>query len=85
MHQIDLTQLGNGKSAKIIFLQGNTMFIAKLESIGIHLGTIIMKKSAALGKGPIILKKGTLQFAIGYGMAQKIIVEPISTETRRAS
>lgn len=82
---VNLTQLGNGKSAKIIRLQGNTMFIAKLEAIGIHPGTIITKKSAALGKGPIILEKGTLQFAIGYGMAQKILVEPANKETRRAS
>lgn len=74
---INLTQLGNGKSAKVIKFQGGRYFISKLEAMGIVPGTTILKKTASLMKGPIVIEKGEMQFAIGYAMAQKIIIEPI--------
>jgi len=74
---INLTQLGNGKSAKVIKFQGGRHFVGKLEAMGIIPGTIIVKKTASLMKGPIVIEKGEMQFAIGYAMAQKIMVEPI--------
>ncbi len=73
---INLTQLENGKSAKVIKFQGGRHFIDKLEAMGILPGTIIVKKTASLMKGPIVIEKGEMQFAIGYAMAQKIMVEP---------
>lgn len=81
---VSLTQLGSGKSAKLLKLHGNPMLIAKLEAMGILPGTIITKKSAILGKGPIVLEKDTIQFAIGYDLAQEILVEPINEERRKA-
>lgn len=74
---INVTQLKNGESAKVIALQGGHHAIAKLEAMEIVPGTIIVKKSASLMKGPVVIKKGNMQLAIGYGLAQKIIVEPI--------
>jgi Fe2+ transport system protein FeoA len=73
---INLTQLGNGKAAKVIELHGGHQFIAKLETMGILPETIIVKKSTTLMKGPIVIEKGEMQLAIGYEMAQKIMVEP---------
>ena len=74
---INLTQIGNGRSAKVIELNGGHHFVGKLETMGVVPGTIIIKKSASLMKGPIVIVKGETQFAIGYSMAQKIMVEPV--------
>ena len=76
-HEINLTELECGNSAKVINLQGSHSLIGKLEAMGILPGTIILKKSAIFANGPIIVEKGALQFALGYDLAQKIVVEPI--------
>lgn len=74
---INLTQLKNGKSAQVIKVQGDHQFIDRLEAMGILPDTTIVKKSASLMKGPIVIEKGEMQLAIGYEMAQKILVKPI--------
>jgi len=77
---INLTQIGNGRSAKVIELNGGHQLFGKLEMMGVVPGTIIMKKSASLMKGPIVIEKGETHFAIGYSMAQKIMVESIDED-----
>jgi Fe2+ transport system protein FeoA len=77
---INLTQIENGRSAKVLKLQGGHQFAGKLEVMGVVPGTIIIKKTASLMKGPIVIEKGDRQFAIGYRMAQRIIVEPIDKD-----
>lgn len=80
-NQINVTQLDNGKSAKVIEFDDNSEVISKLEAMGIIPGAVITKKSAIIAKGPIVIEKGLIQFAIGYDMARKIIVEPVNNET----
>lgn len=76
----NVTQLENGGSAKVIEIQGGLQFTGRLYAMGIVPGTIIVKKTAGLMKGPIVIEKGEMQFAIGYGMAQRIMVEPIEKD-----
>lgn len=73
-NNIDITQLNNGEKAKVIELFQNNNIARKLEAMGIIPGTIITKKSSILSKGPIIIEKGQTQLAIGYELAQNIIV-----------
>lgn len=72
---ICLSELECGKSAKVIKLQGNPVLAGKLEAMGIFSGTTIFKKSAIPAKGAIIVEKGVMQFALGYNIAEKILVE----------
>ena len=74
---INITQLDNGKSATILELKDNSDTMRKLLAMGIIPGAVITRKSAIPGKGPVILEKDMVQFAIGYNMAQNIIVEPL--------
>lgn len=74
---INLTELETGRPAKVRKLQGSAAMTARLRSMGIHPGTFIIKKSAILAKGPIVVEKGTVQFAVGYDMAENILVEPV--------
>jgi len=38
----------------------------------------VVKKSSSLMKGPVVLEREGSQFAVGYGMAQGIMVEPLA-------
>jgi Fe2+ transport system protein FeoA len=73
----NLVELGNGRSARVVELRGGHHSTGKLEAMGIAPGVTIMKKSASLMKGPIVLKAGAMQFAVGYGMALRIVLEPL--------
>ena len=72
---MNATQLVNGTSARVIKLGGGGLFAAKLSAMGIVPGTIILKKSHSILHGPIVIQNGPVQIAIGYRMAQKIVVE----------
>ena len=70
-----LAEMKNSESGVVAVIQGGRHFIVKLESLGIREGVAVEKKSSVLFKGPVILKVGTAEFALGYNMAKKIIVE----------
>lgn len=76
-NEINVTQLNNGESAKVVALNHNNDIVSKLEAMGIIPDAVITKKSSIPAKGPVIIERGSVQFAIGYGMAQKIIVKPV--------
>lgn len=75
---LNLTQVENNGAARVVEIQGGHQVVGKLEAMGIYPETIIVKKSASLLKGPIVIEKDGSQFAIGYAMAQKIFVEPVA-------
>ena len=72
----DLTHLNSGASGKVVSLQGGLMAIKKLKALGIVPGSNIVKKSAALMHGPIIIQRGAVSVAIGFNLAKLVIVEP---------
>lgn len=80
-HNIDkpdyktIQELKNGEVAKIKDVIGGKNFINKAESLGIRIGIQITKVSSQLMHGPITLKVGQAQIAIGHRMAKRIIVE----------
>lgn len=74
---MNATDLANGTSAIVRQLNGHRSFLAKMESMGIFPGAIIVKKSHSLMRGPVVIEKGTTQLALGYRLAKNIIVEPL--------
>jgi Fe2+ transport system protein FeoA len=77
-----VTHIADGASARIVELSGGQHMVGKLTAMGFVRGAVITKKSTSLMQGPIVLQKGQMQIAIGHGMAQRIIVEPLSSEDR---
>lgn len=73
---MDITQVERGTNVKIINILGGRGIAQRLETMGIIPGRTIRKKSNAPMHGPVILETDTMQVAIGYGMAKKILVEP---------
>ena len=73
--QKTIHDLKNGEPAKIKEIIGGKHFIVKAESLGIREGVQIIKVSSQMMHGPVTVKVGQTQIALGYRMAKKIIIE----------
>ena len=77
---VSVTQLSNGSSARVVCVQGDGKAAKRLAAMGVVPGAIIVKTGASPLKGPIVLKKGSTQFAIGYAMALRLLVDKIGKQ-----
>ena len=73
---ITVSKMKSGQTGKIIEIQGGQGLSARLSALGIIPGRKLTKISEMLMRGPVTVKAGSTQVAIGHGMAGKIIVEP---------
>ncbi len=64
-----------GQSGIVFQIQGGHSLINRLNALGIRPGQKIIKTGSTLMRGPVTIKVGNAQVAIGFGMANKIIVE----------
>jgi ferrous iron transport protein A len=65
-----------GQSGRVVEIQGGFGVIDRLNALGIIPGKRITKISSMLARGPVAIQVDRAQLAIGYGMANKIIVQP---------
>ena len=75
MTTIDLSQMRAGQTGKIMSFDGGRGLVKRLESMGIRCGVKITKVSGQIMRGPIIVRVGNTQVAIGFGIARKILVK----------
>lgn len=68
-----LLQLENNKPVEILSINGGQRLIRRLESMGLRVGVKVVKIGHC--SGPVIVKIGVTQLAIGRGMAEKVIVQ----------
>lgn len=73
--QLTLNQLGTGQSGTIAQILGGRGLITRLEAMGIRPGKEVTKVSTMLFKGPVTFRLNGAQIAIGFGMANKVVVE----------
>ena len=71
---VTLRQMHPGQRGKIIEVQGGHGLTSRLNALGIRPGKIITKVSSMFMRGPVTIQLGSTQVAIGFGMANKIIV-----------
>ena len=55
-------------------------FVQRLEALGIRPGKKVAKVSSTLFRGPVTLRVDNAEVAVGFGMANRIIVE-VDTST----
>jgi len=72
---INLSELSNGKKAKIVGLNGGHGLRRKLRTIGIREGKLVKIVTTQPIGGPIVIDIEGEQVAIGRGMARKIMIE----------
>ena len=72
---VTLRQMQSGQSGKVVEIQGGHGLVNRLSALGIRPGKKITKVSSMLMRGPVTLQSGHTRIAVGFGMANKIIVE----------
>ncbi len=72
---VTLRQMQSGQSGKVVQVQGGHGLVNRLSALGIRPGKRITKVSSMLMRGPVTIQSGNTQVAVGFGMANKIIVE----------
>jgi ferrous iron transport protein A len=71
---IPVTELKPGQTATIAGIQGGMGMVRRLSSLGIFEGRSITKVSGQWMRGPVIVRTGSTDVAVGYGMARRILV-----------
>jgi ferrous iron transport protein A len=74
--QLSVSQMESGQTGRVVQIDGGQGIVTRLSAMGIRPGRQITKISSMLMRGPVTIRSGSTQVAIGYGMARKIIVEP---------
>ena len=74
--QVTLARMRAGQSGIVVQIQGGHGLVNRLGALGIRLGKRITKVSSMFMRGPVTIQVDRAQVAIGFGMANKIIVEP---------
>jgi Fe2+ transport system protein FeoA len=70
-----VTELRSKESARVIRIEGGKNFKEKLNTLGIREDVKIEKMSDSFLKGPIVIKINLMEIAIGWRMANRILVQ----------
>ena len=73
--QLTLVQMGAGQTGTVIQILGGRGLIQRLEAMGIRPGKKVTKISSMFFRGPVTFKTDHTQMAIGFGMANRILVD----------
>ena len=73
--EIPLTRMQTGQSGTVIQIQGGIGLVSRLAALNIRPGKRITKVSSMLMWGPVTIEVDRTQMAIGFGMANRVIVE----------
>ena len=78
--QISLRHMETGQKGTIVGVLGGYGLRRRLEAMGVRPGKTITKVSGQAFRGPVTLKVDHTQIAIGFGMANKIVVDVDNTK-----
>lgn len=73
--RLPLTQLVPNRRAVVVEIRAGWGLMRRLDSLGIRIGLEIEAVSGPFVRGPVTVKIGNLRTAIGFGIANKVIVE----------
>lgn len=73
--QIALRQMNISQTGTVIKILGGRGLVLRLEALGIRPGKRVTKISSTFLRGPVTLRVDNTQVAVGFGMANKIIVK----------
>jgi ferrous iron transport protein A len=73
--QLTLGQMSAGQTGTIIRILGGRGLNRRLEALGIRPGKKVTKISTMLFHGPVTIRTDHTEVAVGFGMAQKILIE----------
>ena len=71
----NLAELKAGMTGTVTTIDGGHGITRRLDAMGVRSGAKVTKLSGQFMRGPVIIKVGKTQIAIGYGMAKKVLVQ----------
>ena len=69
-----LARMKSGQSGTIVEFKGGHGIARRLSALGLRPGKRITKTGSMFGRGPVTVRVGGTQIALGHGAADKIIV-----------
>ncbi len=72
---VTLTRMQPGQTGRVVDIQGGFGLVNRLSALGIMPGKRITKISSMIARGPVTIEVDRSQVAIGYGMANRILVQ----------
>ena len=75
VQRIPLTDVDSGETATVVEILGGMGMQNRLRALGIRNGVKVTKVSGAFARGPVILRIGGTQTALGFGISYRVIVE----------
>ncbi|RDV81715.1 FeoA family protein [Ammonifex thiophilus] len=76
-----LTLLKNGSKARIAYFVAGAQAEKRLRALGLAPGKEIVKVSGLPFHGPVVININHSQVALGYGLAQRVMVEVLDEST----
>ena len=70
-----LAQMEIGQTGTVTGILGGRGLIRRLDALGVRPGKKVTKISSTLFRGPVTLRVDGAQVAVGFGMANKILIE----------
>lgn len=80
--EINLTRLKDGQTGTVAGFDGGEAFIKKMQAMGLTTGKKVHKVSSHFWQGPQTIRVGKTRLAIGYRMAERIIVKVDKNEDK---
>lgn len=75
--------MGMGQEGVVVEIQGGLGLTRRLEAMGIRPGVDLAKTSGPYLRGPVTVRLGNTQVALGFGMASRVIVQIEKEEEAR--
>ena len=75
--------MGMGQEGVVVEIQGGLGLTRRLEAMGIRPGVNLAKTSGPYLRGPVTVRLGNAQVALGFGMASRAIVQIEEEEEAR--
>jgi len=73
--QVTLCYMLAGQTGTVVEIGGGQGLVRRLSAMGIRPGSRITKVSSMFMRGPVTVRVGQTQLALGFGMARRILVE----------
>jgi len=72
---ISVTDMKPNDRGIVVQIGGGHGLARRLQIMGIRVGAMITKRSAQLFRGPVTIRVGGTDLALGFGLARRIMVE----------
>jgi len=73
--RVSLVEMAAGQDGSVAEVRGGHELVRRLEAMGMRPGAGLVKTGGPYMRGPVTVRIGNAQVAVGYGMARKVIVE----------